>query len=55
MKNALVNPCTGVIPNGSSATVSCLPGFTIDGESTVTCLEGEYDDTPYCKAGNSTR
>ena len=48
--NAMVNPCTGTIPHGSSATVACVPGFTIVGNLTMTCLEGKYDSTPSCKA-----
>ena len=46
----MVYPRTGIITQGSSATVTCVPGFTIMGKSTVTCLEGKYDSIPSCKA-----
>ena len=49
-KNAMVNPCTGKIHHGSSATITCVTGFTLIGKSTVTCFEGGYDSTPSCKA-----
>ena len=46
----MVNPCTGAISHGSSATVACVAGFTIVGKLTVTCYEGKYDSIPSCKA-----
>ena len=46
----MVNPYIGMIPHGSSATITCVQGFTLEGKSTVTCFEGEYDITASCKA-----
>ena len=54
VENAMVNPCTGTISHGSSATITCVQGFTIVGKSTVTCLEGKYDSIPSCKADCKT-
>ena len=50
VENAMVNPCTGIIPHGSSAIINCVSGFTMVGKSIVTCFEGKYDSTPSCKA-----
>ena len=50
----MVNPGTDTIPHGSLAAVTCVPGFTIVGKSTLRCLEGKYDSIPSCKADCKT-
>ena len=43
---------SGDINHGASTKVTCQPGFTIEGGSTMTCSDGKFDQTPTCK-GNA--
>jgi len=41
----------GYVPDGTTCTVTCWSGYTISGDSTLTCSSGDYGTLPTCTAG----
>ena len=55
VEHATINP-TGTLTNGSTVTVTCESGYTLDSTGTTTttvaCINGQLDVTLKCSAGS---